>query len=160
MTAGSVRVGYFDLACDVKYIVVLGCRHADDEVYAGAFHFAFAFFLIADLYEAWREAQAELCVFGEYLFVYSAIVFEHEGVVGIGYEEDVEDASLHQVYEGGVFELHGRMVCGSVCVRFVFVCKDTKKISHSVVLECDILYVKVLCVLRGRLVPSWPLLLS
>ena len=97
---GDVGVGCLDVACDVEDVVVFGSGHTDDEVYADAFHLALAFFLVADLDKAGRKAQSELGVFGEDLFVYSTIVFEHEGVVGIGYEQDVEDASLHEVYNG------------------------------------------------------------
>ena len=56
--------------------------------------------------ETGRVAQSEFGVFVEYLLIDASVVFKHEGIVGVGYDEDVEDATLHEVDEVGVTKLN------------------------------------------------------
>ena len=103
---GHGGVVELDVAGDVEDAVVLGGRHADDEVYLSAGHRLLGFLAAVHLQEAWREAQSQLGVFREDFLIHAPVVLEHEGVVGIGDEQDVVDAVEHQVDEGGVFQSH------------------------------------------------------
>ena len=63
------------------------------------------FFASGNLCETGRVAQGERSVFIEYLFVDAAIVFQHEGVIRIGYQKDVENAPCHEVGKLCVLEI-------------------------------------------------------
>ena len=95
-----------DASCDVEHRVVLGRRHHDDEVDLSAGHRLHSLFLAVHLQESRGKAEAELGIFREYLLVHTAVILEHEGVVGISDEQYVVDAVEHQVDEGGVFQCH------------------------------------------------------
>ena len=56
--------------------------------------------------EAGREAKSELGVFGEDFLIYAPVILKHEGIVGVGNNQDVIDPIEHEVNEGGVFQRH------------------------------------------------------
>ena len=58
-----------------------------------------------NLRETGRVAQGERSVFIEYLFVDAAVIFQHESIVRIGYQKDVENAPCHEVGKLCVLEI-------------------------------------------------------
>ena len=80
--------------------VVVGISwHTYHEVDArGGEHFG-GFHHGAHLSEGGRIAKAELCILIENLFIHSPVVFEHEGIVWVCDNEDIENTMRHQVLE-------------------------------------------------------------
>ncbi len=103
---GDVGELCLDVACDVEDVVVVGTRHTDDEVEAVLTEQGNDIALCGGTEETGRVAQSEFGVFVEYLLIDASVVFKHEGIVGVGYDEDVEDATLHEVDEVGVTKLN------------------------------------------------------
>ena len=103
---GYVRVVEFDAPCDVEDGVVLGSGHTDDEVDLSALHLCLGLFEVVDLQEAWREAESKLGVLGEDFLIHTAVVLQHEGIVGVRHNQDVIDPLQHEVHEGSIFQCH------------------------------------------------------
>ena len=95
----------FDGACHVEALIVARTRHADDEIVGHVFQLRQCLVAGTDLREARRVAQRQRGVFVEYLFVDAAVVFEHEGIVGVGYQKYVEDTAGHQVGELRILQI-------------------------------------------------------
>ena len=55
--------------------------------------------------EARRRGKVELYVFKIYLLLHAAVIFEHKGIVGGGYEQNIKNAFLHQILKLGVFQV-------------------------------------------------------
>ena len=91
-----------DVAGNAEHIVVFGTGHTDDEVEGSALEFNFGFFGRSHLEEARRKTEAEFGIFVKNFLVYTSVVFEHERIVGIGYDEDIADAPHHEVGEGRI----------------------------------------------------------
>ena len=143
---GDVGVMAFHTACNVEHVVVLCRRHTDNQIYVAIEHLFSCLGFGGHLYEAWREAKAQFGIFRKNLFVYASVVLQHEGIVGIGYEQYVADAFLHQVNEGSVFQLH-------VCM-YVFQDKDTFYLLQcALVLLPFLLVILVLCQYRYENTP-------
>ena len=101
----NLFIQVFDVSCHVEAVVVSRARHADDEVERDGGQLCQRLLASGNLRETGRVAQGERSVFIEYLFVDAAVIFQHESIVRIGYQKDVEDASRHQVSELRVFEI-------------------------------------------------------
>ena len=78
--------------------------HTDDELEIAIFEFGQGFILGCYLGEARGIAQIERSVLVEDFFIYSAVVFEHEGVVLGGDKKDVVNSFVHQICEGRISE--------------------------------------------------------
>ena len=102
---GDVLEAMFDAACDVEGVAVVSAGHDDDEVEGVAVEFSPGFGFCAYLRETWGIAQGECGIFVEEFLVYTSIVFEHKGVVGIGNEQHIEYAPRHEIDKRGVFEI-------------------------------------------------------
>ena len=91
-------------------LLCIGCarRHDDDEVDVVGFDTLFGLVERRSLDEAGWEAKSQAGIFCKNLFIDSAIVFEHEGIVGIGHNQHVADAALHEFGEVGVLKLEHR----------------------------------------------------
>ncbi len=111
---GHTGIVVLDGARDVEDTVVLGGGHADDQVYLLGGHVGLGGMLARHLYEAGREAEPQPGILGEYLLVHAPVVLEDEGIIGVGYDEDVADALEHQVNKGCVLECHVGCVFGSM----------------------------------------------
>ena len=101
---GDGGVALFDGAGDVEGFAVVRARHDDDEVERCALQFAPRFFGRGGQHEARRIAQRECGIFVEEFLVNAPIVLQHEGIVGVGQDEDVEHAARHQIDERSVFQ--------------------------------------------------------
>ena len=103
--AGYVRRESLDGACHVEGVVVGVARHTDDQVDVGGLQRLARLFRRAHLRERRRIAQAEVHILVEDFFVNPPVVLKHEGVVGIGNYQDVEDAARHEIDERHVFQI-------------------------------------------------------
>ena len=102
---GDVLEAMFDATSDVEGITIIRAGHHNDEIEGVAVEFSPGFGFCAYLREARRIAQGECGIFIEELLVYTSIVFEHEGIVGIGNEEHIEDTPRHEIDKRGIFEI-------------------------------------------------------
>ena len=100
------RVGelFLDAPPDVERVGIVGTGHADYQLEAHLLQHLRGLLLRTHLCEAWRVAQAQAGVLLEEFLVDAAVVLEHEGIVGVGYQEHVEHATRHQVYKRGVLQ--------------------------------------------------------
>ena len=101
---GDGSVALFDGAGDVEGFAVVRARHDDDEVERCTLQFAPRFFGRGGQHEAGRIAQRECGIFVEEFLVDAPIVLQHEGIVGVGQDEDVKHAARHQIDERSVFQ--------------------------------------------------------
>ena len=100
----------FDLFGCGKDVALIHVGHHYDELEIAVGKFGQCFILCGNLCEARRITQTQGGVFVEYLFVNTAIVFQHERVVLGGDEQHIENSLVHQigkrcVAENDVFEL-------------------------------------------------------
>ena len=101
----DVRVTLLDAVGNVERVAVVAARHADDQVVAHLVEPLPRLLHGRHLCEARRVAEAQVHVLVEHLLVDASVVFEHERVVGVGYQQDVIDALRHQVDERSVLEV-------------------------------------------------------
>ena len=94
-----------DTASDVEGVAIVCARHHDDEIKRITMQFCPCLSLCAHLGEARRITQGECGIFVEEFLVYTSVVFEHEGIVGIGDEEHIEDTPRHEIDKRGIFEI-------------------------------------------------------
>ena len=76
---------------------------------------------IISLKKTWRVTQAELRVLVENLLIYASVVFQHEGIVGVGNEQDIEYPSGHKIHETSILQ-YERIVF-HLCIPFVCAAK-------------------------------------
>ena len=91
-----------DAAGNVKDVVVFRTRHANHEIKGRIPQLLVCLARRSDLKEAGRIAQAELGILVKNFFIDAPVVFEHEGIIGVGDDEHVADAPHHEVHERGV----------------------------------------------------------
>ena len=87
-----------------KGIVIRIARHTDHEVDVHTLQHRLGLFDGAHLTECGRIAQSQLHVLAINLLVDASIILQHKGIIGICHDENVVDASFHQVDEGHIFE--------------------------------------------------------
>ena len=102
---GDVLEAMFDAACNVEGVAIVCAWHHNDEIEGVAVEFSPGFSFCAYLREARRIAQGECGIFIEELLIDAPIVFEHEGIVGVGDEEHIEDTPRHEIDKRGIFEI-------------------------------------------------------
>ena len=88
-----------------KGIIVGIAGHTHHQVYTGGGQHLSGFFGGAYLCESRRIAQTQVGIFVENLFVNSSVVFQHEGIVGVGHYQDIENTVGHQIDERHVFQV-------------------------------------------------------
>ena len=118
--AGNVGNVGLDVARHVEGIVVGIAGHTDHQVDARRLQHGLRLLHRAHLRERGRIAQSQFGIFVEDLLVHAPVVFEHEGIVGIGNDEHVVDALRHQVHERYVFQVELVPLLGDVGIHFVF----------------------------------------
>ena len=102
---GNVLKLMLDASGNVEGVAIVCARHHNDEVERIALQFRPCLSLSAHLREARRIAQGECGIFIEEFLVNASIVFEHEGIVGIGDKEHIEDTPRHEIDKRGIFEI-------------------------------------------------------
>ena len=93
-----------DVARHRECVVVGIARHTYHKVDIHGAQHLIGFLRRAHLRERRRIAQSQLNVFVVYFLLNTSVVFKHEGVVGIGYDEHVVYASHHKIHERHVFQ--------------------------------------------------------
>ena len=93
-----------DGACDAEGIVIGITGHTDDKVYVGGVQHLGGLFLGTHLGERRRITQPKLHILVVDFLLHATVVLEHEGIVGVGHDEHIEDATHHQIHERHVFQ--------------------------------------------------------
>ena len=102
---GDMLVLALDIPRYVESFIVSRTGHADDEVERNGRKLLQGFVAGGDLREARRITKGKGGVFIEYLFIDSPVIFQHEGIVRIGYQKDIENASRHEIGELRILEI-------------------------------------------------------
>ncbi len=95
-----------DAARNVEHIVVVGTRHADNQVGGKLVHLLFRLFLVGGADEARGIAQTEGGIFLKYLFLHAPVILQHEHVIRVGDDEHIENAAHHELDKWCVAQLH------------------------------------------------------
>ena len=102
---GDMLESMLDASGDVEGVAIVCARHHDDEIKRIAMQFCPRLSLCAHLREARRIAEREGGIFIEKFLINAPIVFEHEGIVGIGDKEHIKDTPCHKIDKRGIFEI-------------------------------------------------------
>ena len=100
--AGELR---FHSSRHVESVIVGIARHADDQVDVYRAEYPGGLFGRRDLREGRRIAQPQLHVLVVDLLFHTSVVLEHEGIVGVGNNQDVVDTAHHQIDETDVLQI-------------------------------------------------------
>jgi len=102
---GNLLIQALDVACYVEALVISRSRHADDEVERYSGELGQCLLTGGYLGETWRIAQGKRSIFVEDFFVDASVVFQHESIIRISNQQDVENASRHEVGELRIFKI-------------------------------------------------------
>ena len=122
--AGDIRMGSLHLSGNGKRIVVGITGHTYHEVHVDGLHHCTRLFCRRHLCKRWRVAHTQFHILVEDLLVYSSVVLQHEGVVGISHDEDIEDTSRHKVDERHVLQVEFVPRLWYLACFFHIRCKD------------------------------------
>ena len=103
--AWYIRMGCLNLSGNSKGIVIGITRHTYHEIHIGGLHHRTGLFRRRHLCERWRVAHSQFHILVEDLLVYSSVVLEHECIVGISHDEDIEDTPCHKIDERHVLQI-------------------------------------------------------
>ena len=95
--AGDMRRGLLHVACHGEGVIVGITRHTDDQVDVRRAQHLVGLIGRRYLRECRRVTHTQFYVLIENLFIDAPVVLQHEGVVGVGYNEHVEDTFRHQI---------------------------------------------------------------
>ena len=98
----NLRIVNLNVSGYIEHIVVVRSWHTNHQFETRLFQFLLGFLLRSHLEETGRIAQAEFGVFLKNLLIHSSIILQHEGIVGVGNEQHIEDAPFHHVNKRGV----------------------------------------------------------
>ena len=101
----NVRIFHLHIVGNVERVAVVGTRHTDDQVVGSLFQLRPGSLRRGDLGEAGRIAEAEIHVLIENLFVDASVVLQHERIIRVGHQQDIEDAFGHQADKLRVLEI-------------------------------------------------------
>ena len=98
-------MGSLHLACNGESVVVGRTWHAYHQVYVCGLEHLVGLIGGGHLREGGRVSHAQLHILVEDLLVYAAVVFQHEGVIGVCHYQHAEYAPCHQVYKRHVLQV-------------------------------------------------------
>ena len=102
--AGNLRSHLLDVASYGKGVVIRITRHTYHQVDVRCLQHAAGLFGRRHLCKRGWVAHTQLHVFIEYLLVHASVVLQHEGIVGVGHYQHIENASRHQVDKRHIFQ--------------------------------------------------------
>ena len=100
--AGELR---FHGSRHVEGVIVGIARHADDQVDVYRAEYFGSLFGCRDLREGRRIAQPQFHVLVVDFLFHTSVVLEHEGIVRVGYNQDVVDTAHHQIDKTDIFQI-------------------------------------------------------
>ena len=101
----DMRIVLFNPSCSVEYFRFPRAGHADDQVIRHGLQLSQSLVACGSLAKAGRISQRKRGILIENLFIDAAIVFQHESIIRIGNEQDIENPALHQVGKLSVFKI-------------------------------------------------------
>ena len=110
-----------------KCIVVGITRHTDHQVDVSSLEHGIGLFRRRHLGERWRIAHAEFHILIENLLIDTSVIFQHEGIVGIGHDQHIKDAPRHQIDERHILQIEFIPLLWYLGYFFHIVGKVTKK---------------------------------
>ena len=134
--ARYLRSYLLDVAGHSEGVVVCITGHTDNQIDIGGLQHLVGFLGSRHLGKRGRIAQAQLHVFVKQLLVDAAIILQHEGIVGIGYYQDIENTLRHQVDKRDVFQEEVIEFLGNIrCTHFSYFPAKVQNISQFIILN-------------------------
>ena len=103
--AGDIRMCGLHLAGHGERIVVGITRHTDHQIDIGGLQYFASLLRRRHLRERGWIAHTEFHILIEDLLVDAAVILEHECIVGISHNKNIEDASRHQIDERHILQI-------------------------------------------------------
>ena len=94
-----------DVARYVEGIIISIARHANHQINDGRTQHGSSLFGSRNLSKGWRIAETQLHIFIIYLLFDTSIIFKHERIVRIGYNQYIVDTAHHQIHKRYVFQV-------------------------------------------------------
>ena len=94
-----------DVARYVEGIIISIARHANHQINDGRTQHGSSLFGSRNLSKGRRIAKAKLHIFIIYLLFDTSIIFKHERIVRIGYNQYIVDTAHHQIHKRYVFQV-------------------------------------------------------
>ena len=95
---------FLDVASYGKRIVVGITRHTDDQVDVRFLQHLVGLLGGRNLCERRRITESQIDVLGKNLLIHTSVILQHEGIVGVGHYQHIEDTACHQVHERHVLQ--------------------------------------------------------
>ena len=103
--AGDIRMSRLDLTGHRKGIIVGITRHTDHQIDIRRVQHLIGLLSSRHLGEGRWIAHTQFHILVEDLLVDTTIILQHEGIIGIGHNEHVEDTSRHQVDKRHILQI-------------------------------------------------------
>ena len=129
--AGNRRMRRLHLTGDGERIVVGITRHTDHQVDVGSLQYGIGLLRRRHLGERRRIAHTEFHILIEDLLIDTSVVLQHEGVVGISHDEDIEDTPRHQIDKRHILQIEFIPLLWYLGYFFHIVGKVTKKSAKA-----------------------------
>ena len=113
-----------DLTGHREGIIVGITRHTDHQIDIRRVQHLIGLLSSRHLGEGRWIAHTQFHILVEDLLVYSSVVLQHEGVVGISHDEDIEDTSRHKVDERHILQVEFVPRLWYLACFFHIRCKD------------------------------------
>ena len=94
----------FHGTCYIEGIIVSITRHTDHQVDIRAFQYLSSLLRRTHLCESRWITKSEFRIFVEDLLIHTSVIFQHEGIIGIGDDQDIVDTSCHQIDERHILQ--------------------------------------------------------
>ena len=94
-----------DVARYVEGIIISIARHANHQINDGRTQHGSSLFGSRNLSKGWRITETQLHIFIIYLLLDTSIIFKHERIVRIGYNQYIVDTAHHQIHKRYVFQV-------------------------------------------------------
>ena len=101
----DIRKLTLDITRHIEGIIISIARHANHQINDGRTQHSSSLFSSRNLSKGWRISETKLHIFIIYLLLDTSIIFKHERIVGIGYNQDIVDTAHHQIHKRYVFQV-------------------------------------------------------
>ena len=94
-----------DRTGNVECVTIIRTRHNNHQIKIRILQFHPSFLFCRNLSKTWRITKTEIHIFNEDFLINTSIIFQHKGIIWIGYQEDIEDSLGHQVHKRSILEV-------------------------------------------------------
>ena len=91
----NIFIPFLNASGNIEHVAVIRSGHTDNKVERHVGKPLPSLFFGGYLCKTGRITETQIHVFIKNLFVYTSVIFQHEGIVGIGYKQHIEDSFGH-----------------------------------------------------------------